>query len=160
MPTPLDHQVNNITDQAIHALVDAVTDDEPTLERVHLSFCDNLSVQAITHLLKHIPGITHLSLTGVSAFRDRQYQAFCRAPPAVSCLPTSRARAENVYSRRNSTPTSAWRFASFRAKAFPTYGNAFCDENEPNVTRQMMRAQARDSGVSRASRIKRPAHTS
>lgn len=94
MPTILDHQVNNITDQAIHALVDAVTDDEPTLERVHLSFCDNLSVQAITHLLKHIPGITHLSLTGVSAFRDRQYQAFCRAPPAVSHSTTSMACAE------------------------------------------------------------------
>jgi F-box and leucine-rich repeat protein GRR1 len=76
--------VTNVTDQAIHALVDAVSNDEPTLERVHLSFCDNLSVQAITHLLKHIPGITHLSLTGVTAFRDRQYQAFCRAPPAVS----------------------------------------------------------------------------
>ncbi|KAJ9101185.1 hypothetical protein QFC21_003404 [Naganishia friedmannii] len=75
-------KVTNITDQAIYALVDASDSEAPLLERVHLSFCDNLSVGAITHLLKHIPKITHLSLTGVSAFRDRRYQTFCRSPPA------------------------------------------------------------------------------
>jgi F-box and leucine-rich repeat protein GRR1 len=76
-------KVTNITDQAIHALVDAIENDEPTLERVHLSFCDNLTVRAITRLLRYIPGITHLSLTGVNAFRHKQYQAFCREAPSV-----------------------------------------------------------------------------
>jgi hypothetical protein len=119
--------VTNITDQAIYALVDASDSEAPLLERVHLSFCDNLSVGAITHLLKHIPKITHLSLTGVSAFRDRQYQTFCRSPPAVRSSPSV---CESLLlisislllsACRNSMPINV---PPFVVKAFPIYEKA------------------------------------
>ena len=32
-------------------------------------------------MLQHLPRVTHLSLTGVSSFRKRALQQFCRAPP-------------------------------------------------------------------------------
>lgn len=75
-------KVVNITDQAIYALVERGEREGPNLmERVHLSYCDKLSVKAITHLLREIPHITHLSLTGVTAFRQPEYQRFCRPAP-------------------------------------------------------------------------------
>ncbi len=48
---------------------------------MHLSYCDRLSVKSITHLLRTVPHITHLSLTGVASFRAAEYQRFCRAAP-------------------------------------------------------------------------------
>lgn len=74
-------KVVNITDQAIQALVDRGDKHVNNLERVHLSYCDNLTVPAITYMLARIPRITHLSLTGVSSFRSPEYQRFCRSPP-------------------------------------------------------------------------------
>lgn len=70
-------KVINITDEAIHALVERAN----TLERLHLSYCNNLTVPAITYLLNKLPRLTHLSLTGVSSFRTSELQAFCRPPP-------------------------------------------------------------------------------
>jgi F-box and leucine-rich repeat protein GRR1 len=78
------HKVVNITDQAIYALVERGERGVNCMERVHLSYCDKLSVKAITHLLRKVPHITHLSLTGVSAFRNWEYQRFCRPAPKVS----------------------------------------------------------------------------
>jgi len=70
-------KVINITDEAIHALVERAS----TLERLHLSYCNNLTVPAITYLLNKLPRLTHLSLTGVSSFRTSELQAFCRPAP-------------------------------------------------------------------------------
>ena len=70
-------KVINITDEAIHALVERAS----TLERLHLSYCENLTVPAITYLLNKLPRLTHLSLTGVSSFRTSELQAFCRPAP-------------------------------------------------------------------------------
>ncbi|GAA5860372.1 hypothetical protein JCM3774_000396 [Rhodotorula dairenensis] len=70
-------RVNNITDAAIEAL-----SQRTSLERIHLSYCDNLSVAAISAMLQALPRVTHLSLTGVSSFRKRLLQQFCRAPPS------------------------------------------------------------------------------
>ncbi|KAF1945725.1 ubiquitin ligase complex F-box protein GRR1 [Clathrospora elynae] len=52
------------------------------LERVHLSYCTNLSLAGIHALLNNCPRLTHLSLTGVQAFLRDDLLTFCReAPP-------------------------------------------------------------------------------
>lgn len=52
------------------------------LERVHLSYCINLTLKSIVKLLNSCPRLTHLSLTGVHAFQRDEFTPFCReAPP-------------------------------------------------------------------------------
>lgn len=70
-------KVVNLTDQAIYGLVDRYT----SLERIHLSYCENVSVPAIFCVVQRLPRLTHLSLTGVPAFRRSELQAMCRQPP-------------------------------------------------------------------------------
>jgi F-box and leucine-rich repeat protein GRR1 len=72
-------RVNNLTDEAIYSLADR----HATLERIHLSYCDQISVMAIHFLLDKLHKLTHLSLTGVTAFRKPELQQFCRQPPQV-----------------------------------------------------------------------------
>ncbi|TKA80956.1 SCF E3 ubiquitin ligase complex F-box protein grrA [Cryomyces minteri] len=53
-----------------------------SLERVHLSYCTNLTLAGIHALLNNCPHLTHLSLTGVAAFLREDLIVFCReAPP-------------------------------------------------------------------------------
>jgi F-box and leucine-rich repeat protein GRR1 len=52
------------------------------LERVHLSYCTNLSLAGIHALLNNCPRLTHLSLTGIQAFLREDLLAFCREAPA------------------------------------------------------------------------------
>lgn len=55
---------------------------ERTLERIHLSYCNAVSFQAVVSLINACPRLTHLSLTGVTAFMMRSDLAqFCREPP-------------------------------------------------------------------------------
>ncbi|KAM6496002.1 hypothetical protein JOM56_008708 [Amanita muscaria] len=70
-------RVNNLTDEAIYALAER----HATLERIHLSYCDQISVMAIHFLLQKLHKLTHLSLTGIPAFRQPELQQFCRDPP-------------------------------------------------------------------------------
>lgn len=70
-------RVSNLTDQAIYGLVERYT----SLERIHLSYCENISVPAIFWLLERLNRLTHLSLTGVPAFRRPELQSMCREPP-------------------------------------------------------------------------------
>ncbi|PWZ03354.1 RNI-like protein, partial [Testicularia cyperi] len=70
-------KVINLTDQAIYGLVDRYT----SLERIHLSYCENVSVPAIFCVLQRLTRLTHLSLTGVPAFRRPELQVMCRPPP-------------------------------------------------------------------------------
>ncbi|KAM0787982.1 hypothetical protein ACM66B_006184 [Microbotryomycetes sp. NB124-2] len=69
-------RVANITDQAIYAL-----HVRTSLERIHLSYCENITVLAIHELLQKLNRLTHLSLTGVPAFRRPDLQTWCRMPP-------------------------------------------------------------------------------
>ncbi|KAJ7498740.1 hypothetical protein FB451DRAFT_1334373 [Mycena latifolia] len=71
-------RVNNLTDEAIFSLADR----HATLERIHLSYCDQISVMAVHFLLQKLHKLTHLSLTGVPAFRQPELQRFCREPPS------------------------------------------------------------------------------
>ncbi|KAG6895417.1 hypothetical protein C0992_001379 [Termitomyces sp. T32_za158] len=70
-------RVTNLTDEAIYALGERHT----SLERIHLSYCDQISILAIHFLLQKLDKLTHLSLTGVPAFRQPELQKFCRDPP-------------------------------------------------------------------------------
>lgn len=72
-------RVNQLTDEAIYALAER----HATLERIHLSYCDQISVMAIHFLLLKLHKLTHLSLTGVPAFRQPELQRFCREAPKV-----------------------------------------------------------------------------
>ncbi|KAL1986263.1 hypothetical protein VTN96DRAFT_6631 [Rasamsonia emersonii] len=76
----------SITDRSILALARSRASPDPLgvscLERVHLSYCVNLTMEGIHALLNHCPRLTHLSLTGVQAFLREDLTAFCReAPP-------------------------------------------------------------------------------
>ncbi|KAI0017802.1 RNI-like protein [Xylariomycetidae sp. FL0641] len=52
-----------------------------SLERVHLSYCNNLTLPSIIKLLNSCPNLTHLSLTGVPAFMRDDLEPFCREAP-------------------------------------------------------------------------------
>lgn len=75
-------RVNNLTDHAIYSLVER----HATLERIHLSYCDQITVRAVHFLLTKLPKLTHLSLTGVPDFRRPELQKFCRPAPEVRTL--------------------------------------------------------------------------
>ena len=99
-------RVNNLTDEAIYALAER----HATLERIHLSYCDQITVMAIHFLLQKLPKLTHLSLTGIPAFRRQELQQFCREPPAVCfCWPEC-CLVFLTLVLRNSTPASERRF--------------------------------------------------
>jgi F-box and leucine-rich repeat protein GRR1 len=79
-----------ITDLSIYALArprPAYPPESPStviknpLERVHLSYCTNLTVAGITSLLINCPRLSHLSLTGVQAFLRDELLVLCREPP-------------------------------------------------------------------------------
>nr|XP_036575971.1 F-box and leucine-rich repeat protein grr1 [Colletotrichum truncatum]KAF6782627.1 F-box and leucine-rich repeat protein grr1 [Colletotrichum truncatum] len=86
---------SNITDESVFALARANhrprarrdangNIDEyyaSSLERVHLSYCTNLTLKSIIKLLNYCPRLTHLSLTGVTAFLREEFAEFCRPPP-------------------------------------------------------------------------------
>lgn len=86
---------SNITDNSVYALAQSRTraverlrgtDDfshpVSSLERVHLSYCTNLTLESIVVLLNNCLKLTHLSLTGVVAFLRPDLEDFCRdAPP-------------------------------------------------------------------------------
>lgn len=72
---------SQITDEGILALADNSRSHEDNLERVHLSYCMNLTIYPIYRLLKAFPRLTHISLTGVAQFLRRDITQFCREPP-------------------------------------------------------------------------------
>ncbi|KAF5363421.1 hypothetical protein D9756_000384 [Leucocoprinus leucothites] len=87
-------RVNNLTDEAIYALAER----HATLERIHLSYCDQITVMAIHFLLQKLHKLTHLSLTGIPAFRDPDLQKYCREAPKE--FNTAQRAAFCVYSGR------------------------------------------------------------
>ncbi|KTW31503.1 hypothetical protein T552_00145 [Pneumocystis carinii B80] len=70
----------NITDLSIFALANHKM-AENALERIHLSYCVNLTLHAILELLNTCKRLTHLSLTGVSQFLQPEFTQFCRPSP-------------------------------------------------------------------------------
>ncbi|KAL5357967.1 hypothetical protein BJX96DRAFT_32988 [Aspergillus floccosus] len=75
-----------ITDDSIRALARTNVPHHPlgtsSLERVHLSYCVQITQKGIHELLNNCPRLTHLSLTGVQEFLREELTVFCReAPP-------------------------------------------------------------------------------
>ncbi|KAE8352031.1 hypothetical protein BDV28DRAFT_158244 [Aspergillus coremiiformis] len=74
-----------ITNRSILALARPKMSPHPSissLERVHLSYCINLTLPGIHALLNNCPRLTHLSLTGVQEFLRNELTKFCREAPA------------------------------------------------------------------------------
>ncbi|CCF59130.1 hypothetical protein KAFR_0G00970 [Kazachstania africana CBS 2517] len=53
-----------------------------SLERVHLSYCSNLTIYPIYELLMACPRLSHLSLTAVPSFLRPDITQFCRPAPS------------------------------------------------------------------------------
>ncbi|RXW16107.1 hypothetical protein EST38_g9752 [Candolleomyces aberdarensis] len=86
-------RVCNITDTAIYALAARAA----SLERAHLSYCDQITLKAVHLLVDKALRLNHLSLTGIPAFLDPELQRFCREPPKGWAA--SQVAAFRVYSR-------------------------------------------------------------
>lgn len=127
-------RVVNLTDQAVFAL----SERQSSLERIHLSYCEQVTIPAIHFLLQRLHKLTHLSLTGIPAFRREELQRFCRTPPRVSlvCLLLSVHHASQFHphpkptcflnvsltmiSSRNLTLANERHFAFIRARVLQT----------------------------------------
>ena len=106
-------RVNNLTDQAVYAL----TPRRATLERLHLSFCNQISVFAINFMLQKLPKLNHLSLTGIDAFKNPEFQQFCRQPPSVSTFNRPPEFSLDSTLHRILTQPNGLHFAYFPGKA-------------------------------------------
>ncbi|KAH6681894.1 hypothetical protein B0J14DRAFT_501689 [Halenospora varia] len=87
---------SNITDESVYALAQYRAPRDArhhrlgedmylpgsSLERVHLSYCTNLTLNSIVVLLNNCQKLTHLSLTGVQAFLRPDLEQFCREAPS------------------------------------------------------------------------------
>ncbi|KAF6762099.1 hypothetical protein DFP72DRAFT_877980 [Ephemerocybe angulata] len=72
-------RVHKITDLGIYALAEQATH----MERLHLSYCDQLSLESIHLLLRTMRNLQHLTATGVPAFRRAGVQRFSEPPPST-----------------------------------------------------------------------------
>ncbi|KAF8842703.1 RNI-like protein [Paxillus ammoniavirescens] len=72
-------RVPKLTDNAIYFLGDHAR----SLERLHLSYCDRISLKALHHLLRHTPKLDHLTATGVPAARRTGLRRFSDPPPGT-----------------------------------------------------------------------------
>lgn len=72
-------RVHKLTDIAVFALAEHAT----ALERVHLSYCDHLSLDAVHLLLKKLDRLQHLTATGIPSFKRKGIHRFSDASPPV-----------------------------------------------------------------------------
>ncbi|KAK0206390.1 hypothetical protein DFS33DRAFT_1314407 [Desarmillaria ectypa] len=70
-------RVHKLTDIAIFALAEHAI----ALERLHLCYCDRLSLDAIHLLLKKLDHLQHLTVTGIPSFQRRGVHRFSDPPP-------------------------------------------------------------------------------
>ncbi|EIE89676.1 hypothetical protein RO3G_14387 [Rhizopus delemar RA 99-880] len=70
----------HITDRAIRALTHS-PHTALSLERIHLSYCRQLTVAAVSDLVIHCKRLNHLSLSFIPAFQIPDFQQFRRDPP-------------------------------------------------------------------------------
>jgi len=150
---------NMITDESVYALSQShrryiqggagqpelayaglISTNASSLERVHLSYCTNLTLrvrilylpisentnrdQSIIVLLNNCPRLTHLSLTGVHAFLRTDLDAFCRDAPSGVYPPNLHVAIAltDLYLTQNLLRTNVKSSASFQAKVSPASG--------------------------------------
>lgn len=73
-------RVHKLTDIGIFALAEHAV----ALERLHLSYCDHLSLEAVHLLLRRLDGLRHLTATGIPSMRRKGVQRFSEPTPSVS----------------------------------------------------------------------------
>ena len=73
-------QLRKLTDNAVFFLAEHTL----TLERLHLSHCDGLSLDSIHHVIRKLPELVHLSATGIPALTRPGVERFSERPPHVS----------------------------------------------------------------------------
>lgn len=78
-------RVQKLTDIAVFALAEQAT----SLERLHLSYCDRLSLEAIHVLLKKLENLHHLTATGIPSMKRKGTRRFSDLPPNVRASPSS-----------------------------------------------------------------------
>lgn len=71
---------SNMTDEGLLNMI-SLRGRNDTLERVHLSYCSNLTIYPIYELLMACPRLSHLSLTAVPSFLRPDITAYCRPAP-------------------------------------------------------------------------------
>ncbi|AMD22997.1 HHR228Cp [Eremothecium sinecaudum] len=72
---------SQMTDEGLLNMI-ALRGRNDTLERVHLSYCTNLTIYPIYELVMACPKLSHLSLTAVPSFLRPDITQFCRLPPS------------------------------------------------------------------------------
>lgn len=73
-------RVQNLTDNAVFSLAEHATG----LERLHLSYCDGLSLFAVQLLLRKLVKLQLLTANGIPALKRKGIKRFSDPPPAVS----------------------------------------------------------------------------
>ncbi|KAJ6515727.1 hypothetical protein C8R45DRAFT_957430 [Mycena sanguinolenta] len=71
-------RVHKLTDMAVFALAEHAVD----LERLNLSYCDRLTLEAMHLLLKRLVRLKNLSATGIPSFKRKGVRRFSDAAPA------------------------------------------------------------------------------
>ncbi|GLB33965.1 putative SCF E3 ubiquitin ligase complex F-box protein grrA [Lyophyllum shimeji] len=88
-------RMQKLTDIAIFSLAEQAT----CLERLHLSYCDRLSLDAVHLLLRKRRNLQHLTATGIPSFRRKGVERFSDPPPAT--CDTDQQAAFRVFSGDN-----------------------------------------------------------
>lgn len=70
-------RLRKLTDNAVFFLAEHT----PTLERLHLSHCDGLSLDSMHHVIRKLPELVHLSATGIPALTRPGVERFSERPP-------------------------------------------------------------------------------
>lgn len=73
-------RVQNLTDNAVFALAEHATG----LERLHLSYCDGISLSAVHLMLRKLGKLQLLTANGVPALKRKGIKRFSDSPPSVS----------------------------------------------------------------------------
>jgi F-box and leucine-rich repeat protein GRR1 len=72
-------RVPKLTDNAIYFLADHT----PSLERLHLSYCDRITLKSLHHLMRSCKRLVHLTATGVPGAKRTGVGRFSDPPPEV-----------------------------------------------------------------------------
>lgn len=72
-------RVHKLTDIGVFALAEHAI----ALERLHMDYCDKLSLDAIHLLLKSLEHLQHLTATGIPSLKRKGIKRFSEPPPSV-----------------------------------------------------------------------------
>lgn len=115
-------RVQKLTDNAVFFLAEHATG----LERLHLSYCDGLSLMAVMTLLRRLPQLQHFTATGIPSFKRKGIKRFSDPPPPVSirfCQERDRTQiSRNFY--RHMMPASKRHFECSVAITFEGYASS------------------------------------